>query len=121
MATADQIQACIVELRKWLAGLGFEVGSEKALWQAVAVSVGSINADRLLGVGVTLEVQLQSCNAIRTTMSKMTAEQLRGLTFEQRKRLSPPGPSGGGLAAPIIVGTLSVAAIGFGLYLALRS
>lgn len=125
MATAGQVQACLNELKTHLRAAGFSItdgaGVDTITWQAVAVLVGSINADRLAGKGVTADVQLAACNAIKATLAKMPAEQRTVAVFEQRKRLQPPGPSGLPSSAGAFAALgLGVLALGIGIFLAFK-
>ena len=123
---AKDVPTCLVVLKRWLMSVGFVVEDsavvDEATWQAIAVSVGSVNADRVAGKGVNAAVQLAACNAVRKTMTEMPAEQVRALTFEQKKRLQTPRP----VMLPATVGSyvalgLGTVALGVGIFFALRS
>lgn len=133
MATAEQVTSCTGALLGTLKAHGFDVSGkfdEKA-WQAVAVVAGSVNADRLIGKvappsGVDpTEYRYQTCLAIQKTLLSLPPGKLKELAFDQKKRLSPPGPAPGTFVSKFdtasVVGlVLGTAALGTGLFFTFR-
>jgi hypothetical protein len=133
MATAEQLASCTGALLGTLKAHGFNVSDrfdEKA-WQAVAVVAGSNIADRLAGKvappsGVDpTKYRYQTCLALQKTLLSLPPGKLKEFAFDQKRRLSPPGPAPGTFASKFdtasVVGlVLGTAAFGTGLFLTFR-